>query len=232
MHFGGTLCSMVNYGQTLLFITDKPVAQSVFGFNSPYLLNNPSRRKIFNDYKESWFAVMKWHGNDDTDDEEFYEVHKEILSLWPYWIPENEINYNVTMKRLSQELINSFGADYVYEMDGGNFNLYYETPYEHNDKFNYGGLMEECSKELFAWIFEFMRDRIDGGSKVNKLVYCYGGNIENLNKGYITFNLDLDSIEIPNDNTGFFHKEAMKVGVDLSESENGFIANFYKSSNK
>ena len=225
---------MVEYGEDLLFITDKPIEQSNFDFDSPYLLNDERRRKIFDDYKESWFAVMKWHGNDDLVEEDFYECEANrfgVMDVEPYYVPKYDSRYNTHMATMSKVLIDSFGGDYVYCLQGANFYLYYETPYEHNDKFNYGRLMNECSRELFTWILEFMRDRIDSGSKVNKLVYCYGHR-ENLNVGFGTVNLDLDSIEVPNESYKFFREEAKKQGVNLSESYAGLILNFYKSSSR
>ena len=226
---------MVGYGELLLFVTDIPIVQSEFLFNSIDSLKVPKRYKLFQDYKNAWLEWMILHGNDDVDDEEFYETHNAILLIKPYSMPIHDVMNKMSMSRLPLELADIFSAKFVYCLDGGNFSFFYDTNFDYSHyeirEQKICPLREECSTELFGWLMDYMRERFDKGSKVNKLAYCYG-RAENLNEGYGTVNIDLDSIEVPNDSYKFFHKEAMKAGVDLSESENGFIVNFYKGSSK
>jgi len=221
---------MVEYGEMILFITDMPIEKHIFGWDSQYLLNNPNRKKIFDDYKESWFAVMRWHGDVDNE-EDFYESEAHnggVMSVIPYYVPKYDREYVSFMETRSKVLVDSFGGNYVYWLDG-HLSIYYRVPYEHNDEFNYGGLMNECGKELFAWILEFMRERIDSGSKVNKLVHCYA-SIEDLNVGFKNIDFDLDTIKVPDRSYEYICDQAKNQGVTFDFHDYGFIINFYKGS--
>jgi len=225
---------MVGYGESVFFITDKPIDQSEFLFDSLDISSNPSRYKLFHDYKREWIKWVRWQGNNDYGDREFYELHEEILSVYSFHTPKVDKMHLKLIETYqpSLEFLSTFGDNYIYELDGGNFKLYYDITFDNinDDELKFMSLLEECGKGLFAWLVEYIKERINNGSKVNRLLRCEGGIPNNhwsdtaiLNCTWI--DLDVDKIEIPDNSFKYFSDEFQKR--DLEFSGYNFGINFY-----
>jgi len=243
---------MVGYGESLLFITDKPVEQSEFLFDSLALSKNKFRYDLFQEYKSEWLRWMVLHGNDDVCDDDFYETNKEILTVDPFSVPLDDKMYSSSMSGISKVLLNSFGSKYVYLLYSGNFSFFYDTNFDYSDyeqrEQTICKLRGLCSKELFEWLIYCIKERMNNGSEISRLVCCYSGTngimfngTKNVDTNWGLFDLyideneisncdwidlDIDKIEIPDNSFKYFSDEFQKRGLEFSGYNFGI--NFYR----
>ena len=235
---------MVEYGESLLLITNVPVDSSKFLFNSLDLSKDPKRYKLFHDLKEAWLRWAKLSGN-ESGDEEFYEIsHGKILDIQPWYTPLFDPMHLELVRNYkpSKEFLSNFGEYYVYNLDAWNIRIFYDTNsvfvHDIDVKVGYFPLIEECGKDVFSWIIDDIKERLNEGNAVNKLVHCNGGMVPDkyVNNSWsntdicdcIWIDLDIDKIEIPDDSFKYFYEEFKKRGVEFSGYNFGI--NFYKGS--
>lgn len=228
---------MVGYGESMLLITDKPFEQSEFLFDTLVASKNINRNKVFQEYKNEWFRSLIWHGNYDVCDEDFYRVQREILEVRRVFVSSKELEYYAKKytNKPYQELLDILAKNQVYSLDGGHFQFLYNTKFDYSE-YKLGEqkictLRQLCSKEIVARLIEYIKERIDKGSKINKLVYCTAGLLTLLEIAEVDckwIDMDIDTVKIPEYSAKYFNEEFNKRGVEFRGYDFGI--NFYKGS--